>query len=195
MVQTFKVCSLCNLNLPLSSFHKDSKKKLGVRSRCKSCVKPYAEKYRDSNRSFVQASSRKSYRKYEEKRRSYGRTYAKEYYQNNKEEVLERNKTYSKVNNHKVNAKRNKRRAKKLKATPIWLTKDHLREIENYYWLTGDLEKVSGEKYDVDHIVPLNGKKVCGLHVPWNLQVLPRDLNQRKSNGELSSLWKRSRKR
>ena len=50
------------------------------------------------------------------------------------------------------------------------------------YWLASDLFKVTGEEYHVDHIVPLVGVDVCGLHVPWNLQVLPSDLNLKKGN-------------
>ena len=44
------------------------------------------------------------------------------------------------------------------------------------------LTKVTGEQYDVDHIIPLKGAAVCGLHVPWNLQVLKHADNMRKSN-------------
>ncbi len=66
--------------------------------------------------------------------------------------------------------------------TPSWLTKEQLQEIENIYFLARDCKVTTGEPYEVDHIVPINGKDVCGLHVPWNLQVLPRDINSSKSN-------------
>lgn len=74
------------------------------------------------------------------------------------------------------------RKAQVKKATPSWLTEDQKKEISRLHWLTRDLEVVTGEKYQVDHIVPLQGKEVCGLHVPWNLQILPSDINLSKGN-------------
>ena len=82
----------------------------------------------------------------------------------------------------KVCALAAKYRAQKLKATPKWLTKLHHEDINNFYWLSKDLTAVSGEDYHVDHIVPLKGKNICGLHVPWNLQILPADINLSKGN-------------
>lgn len=83
-----------------------------------------------------------------------------------------------------VRASRAKRRAAKLNRTPIWLTKDHLEEIKDYYTAAEMFRQYTGEQYHVDHVVPLQGENVSGLHVPWNLQVLPAKENLMKSNKE-----------
>jgi hypothetical protein len=67
-------------------------------------------------------------------------------------------------------------------ATPNWLTPEQRKDIIDIYEHMRDCRAVTGEEYHVDHIVPLNGEDVCGLHVPWNLQVLPSDVNVSKSN-------------
>ena len=69
-----------------------------------------------------------------------------------------------------------------MQATPPWLNYDHKQEIEFTYSLAKECELLTGDQYHVDHIVPLQGENVCGLHVPWNLQVLPADINLKKSN-------------
>ncbi len=82
---------------------------------------------------------------------------------------------------YELSKSRQWRRGKRV-GTPSWLTKEHLDQIAYVYAQARDCRVVTGEPYEVDHIIPLRGKNVCGLHVPWNLQVLPKDLNSSKSN-------------
>ena len=71
-----------------------------------------------------------------------------------------------------MNAKTNKRRAYKLKAIPKWANLEKIKEIY----------KQCRKGYHVDHIIPLRGSNVCGLHVENNLQILKARDNILKSN-------------
>lgn len=84
----------------------------------------------------------------------------------------------------KAKAKREKalRDKRNRQATPKWLTKEQKQQIVDIYDHMRDCRATTGEDYHVDHIVPLRGENVCGLHVPWNLQVLPAHVNMSKSN-------------
>ena len=72
-----------------------------------------------------------------------------------------------------------KRRAAELQATPAWADG---QQIQNIYRVARSLELKTGTKQHVDHIIPLRGKTVCGLHVEANLQVLSAPENIRKGN-------------
>ena len=56
------------------------------------------------------------------------------------------------------------------------------QEIAKLYGLCDVISKASGVPHNVDHIVPLFGKNVSGLHAHWNMQVITADANRRKSN-------------
>lgn len=79
-----------------------------------------------------------------------------------------------------------KRYAAGMRRTPPWLTKAHLAEIEGAYHFARVMEAIAGEKYHVDHIEPLQGKDVSGLHVPWNLRVIPARENFAKGNRRMA---------
>lgn len=81
-----------------------------------------------------------------------------------------------------VNALTASYRADKLKATPTWLTKEQMDEIKQLYILAKELQWLSETPLEVDHEVPLRGENVSGLHVPWNLRIVPMPVNRSKSN-------------
>ena len=89
---------------------------------------------------------------------------------------------YKKANRHKGAALLAKRRAAKKQRTPSWLTEDHLWMIEEAYEIAEVRSRVTGISWHVDHICPLQGKNVFGLHVPWNLQVITAAENIAKGN-------------
>jgi len=72
-------------------------------------------------------------------------------------------------------------RSAKDERTPSWLSGAEQFELECVYTYCAALRKV-GLDYHVDHVVPLRGQRVSGLHVPWNLQVIPGRENTRKGN-------------
>jgi hypothetical protein len=117
-------------------------------------------------------------------------------YKNNPQKVIERAIKYNKenpekakrakkqwkINNiSKVQQESARRRAVKARRTLPWLNAGHFLEIECIYKYCSALRKI-GLDYEVDHIVPLRGATVSGLHVPWNLQVLPGSENASKGN-------------
>lgn len=168
----YKACCKCHLEKSLSSYSNDKSRKDGKNPRCKSCDSVYF-----SNRS-------QETRLKEKERVSSGRydNYYSEYRIKNRDKKRVADKLWRQSNKDKRRASEALREARKLKATPPWLSKNHLEEIKFIYAQARDCQVVTGEIYHVDHIVPLQGKNVCGLHVPWNLQVLPAEVNIRKNN-------------
>jgi hypothetical protein len=103
-------------------------------------------------------------------------------YLKNKESILARNKTWKIANPERIQAADAKRRASRLQRTPAWLTEDDLWMLEQTYELAALRTKMFGFKWHVDHVIPLQGALVSGLHVPHNMQVIPAAENLSKSN-------------
>lgn len=99
----------------------------------------------------------------------------------NIERLTAKYQEYCKNNRGKIRAKNNRRHAEKLQRMPAWLNAAELFEIECVYTYCAALNRI-GLRFHVDHEVPLRGVQVSGLHVPWNLRVLPAQDNMRKSN-------------
>ena len=74
------------------------------------------------------------------------------------------------------------RKRRHREATPAWITQEQKQQIRGLYLSAQRLTEITGERYVVDHIVPLISDAVCGLHVPWNLRVITQEENLKKSN-------------
>jgi hypothetical protein len=123
-----------------------------------------------------------------------GQKAKQEYYERNRETVIARaaarpleekrvfQKTWKNRNVLWVRADTKNRRRKHRQASPSWLTRQQKSEMRELYKIAMTMTKTTGEKYVVDHIVPLRAETVCGLHVPWNLRVITQEENLKKSN-------------
>jgi hypothetical protein len=106
----------------------------------------------------------------------------KEWLRRNPDKRKAVNKAYAEANKECVRLHDANRKARKRSSTLPWLTEDHLWWMREIYALAIARTEATGVRYEVDHIIPLAGKTVCGLHVPWNLQVIPHAENRAKSN-------------
>ena len=158
-----KTCSKCKKIKPLSEFNKDKHQSGGYKYACRECTK-------------------KDFKAYYVKNEEAMRERALQYRNNNLEKRKQYEKEYIKNNRGKKNLWTRTREANKNKRTPKWLTKDQLKQMQTEYELAAWCTKVTGISYHVDHIVPLQGANVSGLHVPWNLQVITATDNSSKGN-------------
>jgi hypothetical protein len=176
--QLIKICSKCKEAKEISAFSKDAQKIDGLNSQCSVCKSVL-------NKSWYARNSER----HNEKQQIYKKNnalrilqQAKEYRVKNKKEVNARVAQWQKENLDKCAFYTSKRRAAQAAATPAWLSEEQLTLIQEFYSMAKELETVFPWKQHVDHITPINGKNVCGLNVPWNLQILSKQANLQKGN-------------
>jgi 5-methylcytosine-specific restriction endonuclease McrA len=107
--------------------------------------------------------------------------YKAQHYRKNREKVLERTRLHTERNSSLVFIRRRVWAGEvNPGAIPPWLTDEQREAMQWFYDEARRLAKETGISHVVDHIHPLNGAHSCGLHVPWNLQVLTDAANKRK---------------
>jgi len=176
-----KTCSKCKQDKPFDLFSKNKREKDGYQFHCKECKLAYQRanknrkevvaKYREANKDLCNARSVVAQRKKPE----YYAEKMRKWIEQNKEKHLAQRRAWRKANNA-FETERKRRRANRIKNADL-LNKAERAEIQGFYDFCSIFKG-----FEVDHIVPLNGATVSGMHVPWNLQVLPISVNRSKGN-------------
>lgn len=120
---------------------------------------------------------------YRAARHAYGRDHSSKKYASNNEfrqYVRAKNSAWRVNNKDRAAAFARNYKAAKLNRTPGWLNEDDFWLMEQAYKLAQMRNESTGLKWHVDHIIPLQGTNVSGLHVPTNLQVIPAKANLSK---------------
>lgn len=169
------ICSTCKIEKDETEFHKNKASRTGFHSYCKGCRKgkenaQKLERYYENKDEY----DRKA-KAWKEKNREYWNEYCSKYRKAGKF-------TYKTATNRFHRAKR---RANELLATPNWSDLSRIKEI---YKLCHELNKVYDCKFEVDHIYPLKGESFSGLHVWFNLMILPASINRSKGNKFLETI-------
>jgi len=142
---------------------------------CKSCYdktrKERNKEWARNNRPRLRESERRYKLNHPDKHLEKDRRYRERH----REQVREYMRNYCNENREHIRALKRAYETRLKQATPPWLTPEQKHEMYLIY-------KNRPEGHHVDHRYPLNGKDICGLHVPWNLQYLPAAENLRKSN-------------
>lgn len=178
--RTTKVCADCKVEKILSDFNWQNISKNKRHPRCKSCyTKVNSDAYNSNkiernnqSRNYYLNNVEKSKKEFKE-RHLRVKDVKNEYRRANREYSRETERIHRLKFPEKYKAKESRRRASKLKATPKWVDLDAIVAI---------YKEASEKGLTVDHIVPLKSKIVCGLHVPWNLQLLTFSENASKGN-------------
>jgi hypothetical protein len=176
-IQDYKRCNNKKCLKPIklkTEFFKDSSRADNLSPQCKDCKRKLNDNYFENNEDTI-------------------KSYHTQYFQDNKQHLMELNTVWKNNNPTKVKEIQNRytsknldkrnsntaiRRARLIQAMPKWADQKQILEI---YKNSRELSISTGIQHHVDHIIPLKGKTVCGLHVIENLQILTAHENQVKN--------------
>jgi hypothetical protein len=186
-----KCCSKCGVHKSLDKFSKHSGSRDGLRGYCKDCHTAYSTRWIAENREHYnkrirddRAANPDKYRQwsnaYKESDPHHFREVKRAWVKNNPEKRKAIIRKYHSTRHVEDLMKVRARQAAKLRATPAWADEDAMLEIYREARRLG---------MQVDHIVPLRGRFVCGLHCEANLRPLPQAENKAKGNRHWPDMW------
>jgi len=185
-----KVCSACKKEKSIDDFHKCSSKKDGRQSFCIECSCERKADWRKNNKDRASETSARWYRNNKEKKDEQSSRWRKNnkdkvskiyarWCEKNKEKKAETRHSWGIDNRDRLARNQARYRASKLRASVDFGNKGC---ISIFYRERDWISSVLNKKYHVDHVVPLQGENVCGLHVETNLRIIPASHNISKSN-------------
>ena len=155
-----KTCTKCSSTKLLDDFYKRNRSPDGREAMCKVCRLEHNRKWHSANKDRHRELTQK-------------------WYAENKEQHLANSKVWYESNKHRKLETTTAREKRCVLATPTWADRELIKEL---YELARKLTNQTGIPHEVDHVVPLQGKNVSGLHCPDNLQVITQEENRRKAN-------------
>lgn len=170
-----KTCRICGKSAPEVEFQHQ-------RRQCKPCRRAYFHVKKLEWYARNKHIARLKVKEWREQNLERKKAYRKVEYARNAESAKFAARVYRANNPDKVNHWARLRQCAKAKRVPLWLTSEDKWLILEIYALAKLRTKLTGVQWHVDHIIPLRGKTVSGLHVPLNLQVIPESDNKVKRN-------------
>lgn len=185
-----KTCSACQETKPREAFSERATAKDGLRGQCKACRVTSSTAWIHNNRERYNARIRADRAKNPAKYHQWSKAYAerdperyaaikRSWPESNPERRTAISRRYTASHLPESLALVRRRQATKLSATPAWADLDLIKDL---YRLAAVWSEATGTKYHVDHAVPLQSARVCGLHCEANLQILPARENRAKLN-------------
>jgi hypothetical protein len=173
------VCKKCQQNKPETEFYFKAAGRLATS--CKIChnlkVKEWQAANKEKVKGYVRASCKKAYDENPEKFKK--KSLARRAADREKSRKIV-SKSYKKIYDSRRESERarlNAASAARRRLPPSWLGAIFIAQIQEFYDVAKAVTMQTGVMHHVDHIVPLNGKTVSGLHVPWNMQIISASEN------------------
>jgi hypothetical protein len=188
-----KRCWKCQTTKEKTEFYKNKAQNDGLSGVCKECDKASSLKWAKDNPEKINARNSVWAKNNPEKARQRARNWrakniekvrakGRKLRAQNPEAHAARIKKWQIKNKSVLVFHMAKRRATRKNACPSWLSAIEIAQIKEFYDVALAKTVQTGVKHNVDHIVPLQGKNISGLHVPWNLQVITAKENFQKGN-------------
>jgi len=196
-----KICTYCKEEKNLDEYTFDKRSKDGRQSCCKECNNLKVKQKYKTDAYFKESVKNRASTWYQENT-DHKKEYDKKRVEENKFTIYAKNKQHRDLPASKIKAKERysryyqdnkldffvraaQRRSIKNRATPTWANREKIKQLYADCQL---LTEMTGVPYSVDHIIPLKGKLVSGLHVEYNLQIIPLKENLAKHNKLIEDL-------